>query len=421
MDKEKIKNIKILYYPYKITKKFLLYAKEILALNQIAKHKNKIRSNGKIKVVFILQYVPAWEKADLLYKYLKKQKDFELNVVCVPNDLNTALDTNEAYIFMLDKGYNAINAFNDGGWYDLNKLEPEYIFTFRPYDHFMPVQYSAKNLSRIGKLCNIIYGPPMTAELQNTVYDKNFFNYVSLFFGESIEAKEYFETQHKLGVKSKLQSALFCGMPVMEYIHKREFLDEISSWKLSNRIKILWTPRWNTDEKVGGSHFFDYKDELLSYKEKKKDRIDVMIRPHPLMFSNFDKTKQMSPIEREVFLARCKTNEIVIDSSESYIHTFFDTDILITDISSIVQEFFVLGKPIIYCPPTDYVHPTKTMGKIASACYIVNNSEELILTLNKLVENNDWLINKRKEILYELFGDTLNNSCEQIANVLKNC
>ena len=94
-------------------------------------------------------------------------------------------------------------------------------------------------------------------------------------------------------------------------------------------------------------------------------------------------------------------------------------DILITDLSSIIQEFLILGKPIIYCPPSNYVHHTKTMKRIISACYIVNNSEELLIVVNKLINGEDELLSVRKDVVQELFGTTINNSCALICDVLR--
>ena len=40
---------------------------------------------------------------------------------------------------------------------------------------------------------------------------------------------------------------------------------------------------------------------------------------------------------------------MVIDNQRGYVDTFWGADVLITDISSMMMEFFVTGKPIIFC------------------------------------------------------------------------
>lgn len=54
----------------------------------------------------------------------------------------------------------------------------------------------------------------------------------------------------------------------------------------------MWTPRWTTNKKLGGSNFFVYYKLLLEYAEKNDD-VDLLCRPHPLMFDNFLKTGEM--------------------------------------------------------------------------------------------------------------------------------
>ena len=420
MNKEKLKKIKVLYYPYRCLKSIInclvSVNNKICGFVHLKRNKNRHIENSKIKVLFILQYIPSWEKGDFLYNYLRQQQDFDVYILCVPNDIKNQT-SNEVYEYLSQKDYKIINAVTDSGWYNINSLKPDYIFTFRPYDSFMPTNYSANELSKSGKLCNIIYGPPMTTELQEVVYNKYFFDYVSIFFSENLESQEYFENKHSLGVKTGLQKAPFCGMPILEYIHKGKFIDESSAWGEINKTKILWTPRWNTDEKIGGSHFFDYKEVICSLP--KKERCNVMIRPHPLMFSNFENTGEMTKDKYGEFLSECEKNDIIIDFSKSYLHTFADTDILITDLSSIVQEFLILGKPIIYCPPTSSVHHTKTMDRIISSCYVANNSTELISIIHELLQGHDKLSQARKSVLKELFGNTINESCSLICNILR--
>ena len=421
MNKERLKRIKLIYYPYKIINKISGNVKwkysEFISLKQLGSLSKKRKNSNTINIIFIVQYIPSWEKADYLYKYLEKKDKFVLKILCVPNNIEYPFDSdNEVYEYFLEKGYSVINACTENGWFDIGTIESDYIFTFRPYDHFMPNEYSARNLSKAGKLCNIIYGPPMTEELQRVVYDRFFFNYVCIFFAESEEAKQFFEKRHQKGVKKGLQRAIFCGMPILEYINKKDFEDEISAWHESGRPKLLWTPRWSTDKSIGGSHFFDYKDDLIEVAEK--GYCNLIIRPHPLMFSNFVKTGEMTKEEYITFCKMCKEKNVLIDLSEVYLRTFIDTDILITDLSSIVQEFFVLGKPIVYCPPSADVHQTKTMKKIVSACYIVNDSIELNTVLMNLLRGDDILFDKRKKVFDELFGETIDCSCELITDFL---
>ena len=60
----------------------------------------------------------------------------------------------------------------------------------------------------------------------------------------------------------------------------------------------------------------------------------------------------------------------------------------------------------------------RTMKKIVSACYIVNDSIELNTVLMNLLRGDDILFDKRKKVFDELFGETIDCSCELITDFL---
>ena len=59
------------------------------------------------------------------------------------------------------------------------------------------------------------------------------------------------------------------------------------------------------------------------------------------------------------------------------------------------------------------------MKRMLEASYCVDNEQELIEALDKLRAGEDPLLEKRKEICQELFGDTLGKSASAILNVLR--
>ena len=69
---------------------------------------------------------------------------------------------------------------------------------------------------------------------------------------------------------------------------------------------------------------------------------DLIIRWHPN--ENLDKVNKYKKIY--------KKNNIIFDESIEYHKKFLTCDFLITDITSLISEFFVTGKPIIYLGKT---------------------------------------------------------------------
>ena len=104
---------------------------------------------------------------------------------------------------------------------------------------------------------------------------------------------------------------------------------------------ILWTPRWTTDKYAVETSFFDYKDCMIEYA-KKNSNVNLVFRPHPLTFNNFIEKKLMTKKEVKDYISKFKDN-LYYDKSNEYMETFKDTDILVTDFSSIVMEFLLFN------------------------------------------------------------------------------
>ncbi|MFA6637189.1 MAG: CDP-glycerol glycerophosphotransferase family protein [Candidatus Omnitrophota bacterium] len=198
------------------------------------------------------------------------------------------------------------------------------------------------------------------------------------------------------------RNTIVSGHPKLDYAEKTLVLTG-SAWKrgMSKNVKrILWTPRWRTQE--GTCHFFDYKDFFKNFCKNHLE-VDFVFRPHPLCLRNFLKLEEMSleQFSAMEFEYECSPNR-VIDKTGSYQDTFLTSDILVSDISSMMPEYFVTGKPIVY---THRVDQFNEFGVVLSkGFYWVRNEAELKSTLEMLLSGKDPLRVVRSEIIKtELF------------------
>jgi len=115
-------------------------------------HSKKKPKGHKIRVGFIAQYIPAWNKTKPLYELLKSNDRFKTFLFCVQNGikdgklLDISCDGNDVYDWFIENGYvEAINTYKGNEkWLDLEVLDLDYIFYPRPYNSFMPRQYSSR-------------------------------------------------------------------------------------------------------------------------------------------------------------------------------------------------------------------------------------------------------------------------------------
>lgn len=379
-----------------------------------------------ICVCFLQQDPNCWNKSKALYDHLRKDDRFTVRLLCVPDPFDP--DTGSTYRYFAEKGYDAIDARvgdgpwntreNLGDWYDLQALQPDYVFYQQPYDGYLPICYRSRSVSQFAKICITPYGFGLTEELMACM-EVDFYRSVHTLYAVSETEKKYntrrFAPSHKLGIR---HSKYLGTLVFSDFFRHRQ--EESPSWAFSkNDFRAIWTPRWSTDPKIGGSNFFRYKDFFPEYARQNPDA-DILFRPHPMAFSNFIQTGQMTRQEVDDYIACVEQGEnTALDKEKGYDATFWQSDVLVTDVSAIIIEYFVTGKPIIFCETLPLTCTYLDFFKdILSVCYIARDSESLAGYLNQLKLGNDPLQEARQAMIRTLFGEDLTRTAKAIAEDL---
>ncbi len=389
-------------------------------------HEGRIKRNGdKLRVGFMCQYIPAWGKMEPVYRAMKADSRFEVFLLCVPigiqnNRLINPEDTaNDTYEYYVNHGCEAVNTLiGRSKWLDLESLNLDYIFFSRPYNHYMPKQYSSRKLSRYTKICVLLYAYTLLEETYSSTLNKDFFRNVYLYFAENKFSMRkninHFKLRHRLGI----QKSVFRGMPGLENILKAKGAPS-PAWEFSDNVfRVIWTPRWTTDKSMGGSNFFVYKDSMLDYADGHRD-MDFLFRPHPLAFDNFLKTGEMSREEVEAYKDRVnQTQNVSLDTEKEYAATMWSSSVLVSDISSVISEYFITGKPIIYCASNVEVELGEWAKTLIDGCYAVYNEKELFDKLEQLRNGEDILHDKRQSLIRTVFGEHVEASSNLVIEEL---
>ena len=406
---------KIKYVIENIVYRIKLYFHYVVAYYYILRNRNKVRkkiTNGEVlNCIFIIQYIPSWVKLEPVYLKMKNDSRFNPIILCVPLNIQNHIlmddKGNDTYDYFIDNGYEAINALNsDGSWYDLHTLNPDYVFHSRPYNSYLPECYTSYNIVKYSLICNILYGMCITNNLIPVTINRGYFCDVYCYFAFDKYEIDYFKRLFFLGCKLGIKTSLPYGSTSLEQI----LVNKVEKKKNEFTKTILWTPRWSTDKKIGGSNFFNYKDILLKFA-KEHPNIKLILRPHPLMLNNFIETGEMTKDEVEAFKEYCRTeNNLILDEEKEYNQTFWNSDILITDVSSIVPEYFITKHPIIYCHSNINYQYTNFARDMIHSCYEVYNESELITSLSKLIFDKDEKEQLRIQCIDSYFNNLENNS-----------
>ena len=426
--KDRLKKNKILYTIWKngIGKINDYQAKRNFKFERKIKHH---LVNGKINVGFVItQGLSNWGKTEPVFLALKNDGRFQVTIICIPewygeSRVQDKKLTNNTYNELIKmpnyKDIKIINGWKgDNNYEDIKKFDFSYVFYNSPYPCFLPKSYHPKYVSKFTKLCYTPYGFILSRIFYPIATHWNFFRWLYCCYCCSNLEKKYFDSRIQKAGTQKLQRIAFCGFPrIYQFLIKQN--DQSTIWSFSkNRERVIWTPRWSTSDTICGSNFFKYKDFMLDLVHANTD-IDFVFRPHPLTFGNFIQTGEMTGEEVDIYKRNCNTDNSKLDETAEYASTFWNSTALITDFSSIIIEYFITGKPIIFCTtPTNMDEPTEEFRKILSCCYIADNHTEIKKYLDLLHNGKDPLREQRLAAISDIFGNDLEHIPENIADDL---
>lgn len=370
----------IMYFPRMIKGKNALKAKEkILSIKR-----NMTRD--KVKVGFIVQMPEIWDKEAPVFEALLRDDRFDACLIVVPH-----------YDYSKDK----LCSYGDELEYFRNKYPDlllitlkdlkdnviddsyDYVFYQRCWELYLPVQLRCRNVIKHAMTCYTPYGFHCGPE-SHSYYCIDFFRYLSKFYCCS---KDQAEEVKQIGYIDSSYLG-YPGFTALDYSKKR-----------SGNTNILWTPRWINDQ-YGGSTFYKYKDKILDLLDI-SDSISLKLRPHPLTFENAVKEKRMTEEEVKEYIEKIRSAGASFDINKIVGETFSDTDILITDFSSVVVFYYVSGRPIIYCSDTN-IPMTGLFRQLIDSVYIAKSWEDVYRITKDLVNGIDPLYEKRQEVIRKM-------------------
>ena len=364
----------------------------------IREHRNNrinTEYDRKIRVAYIVQMPEVWDKQKSFFERLTSDGRFNVCVVIVPpyNPDTRKFGKNDDNIRFYKSNCRKckfLSAFDENGTaVDIRKYRFDYVFYERPYDPYLPKSLRCRRVSGFAKTCYIPYATYdlWQGEGINTEC-KEFFRYLYIAFNNSeFHTKTMYESMWKL-----------CRMPHhfvdLGYPVHYDSIEEYT--EKSGPKTVMWTPRWSYEPKIGGSHFMEYKEEVISLGEEFPGT-KVIIRPHPLTYDHMIATGKMTEKDVEEYKKRIEEKGVIVDTNKMINDTFKDVDILISDISSVMWQFFFSGKPMIYC--TNDIVVSKEFGEMSELTYKASSYDDIRKCLTELLKGNDWMAEERQKYI----------------------
>lgn len=385
-----------------------------LAYRRVRKiSKFKGEKNRKIRVVFLCQYGQVWNKLKTVYEKLINDNRFEVLVVAISENISSP-DKNIYEYFKKECEKFVIDAYDKNEWYDLELFNPDYVFYQRPYDQYLPKPYRSGEVSKYAKILYLNYGFMLAKPFRKICLSKTFCRNVYCFFAENLYLQNFNISRFKYSHKKGYKKTLNIGYPALENFLLKKKCEK----KDLTKYKILWTPRWIEDKHLGGSNFMKYKDRIFEIADM-NEKFNLIFRPHPMTFSHMVEIGKMTQKDVKEYINKIvQNNQMKYDVSIDYTNVFWDTDIMITDISSIIMEYYVTGKPIIYCKTGAIVD--EFFKKVLDTLYVVDSWDEVKKMLEYIYDGNDPKKEERTNLINNLLGGDLTHISDRFVEEIYN-
>ena len=395
------------------TKRRLSRIKDIVldffSAREIHKVLKRRSANSLIKVAFLVQMEEIWDKEAPVCTAMLENDGFSVDIIVIPpyNFKERSIGTEYQSDYFFKRYVNAIKAYENRKWYDIDPNQYDFVFYQRPYDSYLPSQYQSKTLVKKTKCCYIPYGFSGADVFLATTLEKSFFRNMHIVFMDSDysaqKANELFTTKY---IKEAHKIVSFGYPSLLPFFSNQSSIEK----------KIVWCPRWSYDKKIGGSHFLEYRNTIIKLKEMYPD-YEVVFRPHPLMFDELDSKNMFSHQQAENYLAELDRLSIQYSKNTPIDSVLKSACLLITDYSSLIIEFFASGKPIIYCESDIVFNPF--FEEIAEGMYIARSENDILSFSQNILSGNDYLSERRKSLIHAMYNRNKNSTNKIIEYIVR--
>lgn len=367
------------------------------------------RTNRKIKVVFLVHNIATWDSLASVYERMCKDDQIKVMIVTIPRrfpgETQFGHEEENHNFFEIRKiphlRFSRPNAYEN--LQILKYINPNAIFRQSPWETDIPEIYSTASLS----FTNIFYVPyygfnlvdNFTANPNERDFqaDSHFHHNCAQIFCESEITKRMMSKKNIRGG----DNFIVTGHPKLE-----KLLDSSNKpkWPIINvytkrKKRIIWAPH-HSFTGSGWLSFGLFKEVYMDMLAlaKSKDDIEIVLKPHPALFSNIVKHDLVTRQALDEFLKEWNSlpHTTIVEGGD-YGPLMAASDIMLTDGISFLAEYLMFWeKPLIFLRNPSH-SPFNEIGKLVEkATYIVENIQEIQILLEKL-DQNDY-DNKHREI-----------------------
>ena len=354
-------------------------------------------TTSRIKVVFLTFYFEAWDALADVYSRMLADPRFDVTVISIPrrfrkNEPFGAEDKVSAFLSEQGVEHQRFN-FDDSliGLARIKTLAPDYVFINYPWQRNYQPGYRVEQLSEFTKVCYVPYyslalvNEPGEVGVTPYLYTQRSNQLASLVFTQDSNTVDAYASTSRGNDYVHLT-----GTPKIDSLVRKVFEAE-TEWPLNNpgNRKMVWAPHHSFSVSWFNFGMFTKISGQMLHFAKTNPNLDIVMRPHPIMFGNLVSSGVRSAEELETWLTEWNSlSNTAIDSEGDIAPLFAAADIFVTDGISFLGEYpLATGKPTVFFENEAH-WPWSPIGKIAARANIhVHNFEEFVDAYNDIAKN----------------------------------
>ena len=371
----------------------------------------------RINVLIVAELGGKWDSMDSVYRSLMSRDDCEVDVVLEPIFRKIKLEDgtirqNVIYEdYLTDLGIKHV-PFSE---YDIEKKSPDLIFFSQPYESVTDEMFWPVNLSKHGKLIYVPYYSSTTIKESITHDNFTLFSSDTEKYSWRIACQSENMLAHYVKYGSrKGENIVVSGVPKWDYPLGLNKLNTPCplEWKekISGRKVFLWNTHFIKENQ--GFELFTNGVKFINYFLN-NDKIALIWRPHPMMETCLKVyTPEYYDVYKQLIDVIQKSKNIIVDDSPTYDSSFVWSDALLSDYSSLIDQYIMTDKPYALLSNKtidETIRHYNTNDNLFdfTKIFIVNSLETAEEFINSVIANNDFFIENRKYIRekYYKFAD----------------
>ena len=372
----------------------------------------KALTHQKIHALFLTQELSCWPSLETVFAAAQENEDYVATLVYTPfhhENLTNVVDYYEAYrqLGLPILRHNA---------YDLPAESPDVVFVNKPYAN-IPELYQEKHLSQVvPRLIYIAYGMELTTDLIKFgfQYHAQYKAWRHVAYGNIVK-----EFGKRYGYRGG-ENIVVWGHPKADHYRdmeaKKTMVPQEWTQRIRGRKTILWTPHHLIDLNATGTGTWQiWGDHILQLAMEHKE-LFFIIRPHPMMVGALVNNGVYTQSQMDRLMEKIsKAENILWDSSSSYLPAFYAADAIITDGTTFSFEFLYTKKPILLTPRN--MESFYQYEDMLESYYIVNRRDDIANFMNMIGKGEDPLKEKRLAMYDKTFF--IPTDCTVGENIMK--